>query len=201
MGTANSDNTTEKVLANYELLQHILSYLSFQDLIHAQQVCYQWRALVARSKILRQLLFLEGIDDRRPLDLQGKHNIAGWNLHFDYTPHPLFEAVCVPHSRTRWMYGLLFDDVKRLLSFHGTQWQSMFVVQPPPKKVLLRVHLNTWASVVSTHVEDAGGVRFESVLSSLVKLLNKNGVTESSQQWLNERSGRDQDGRILIISG
>ena len=46
-----------KVICTYELLERILSYLSFRDLLVAQQVSTQFSSFIQRSVELQQTLF------------------------------------------------------------------------------------------------------------------------------------------------
>lgn len=63
----------------------------------------------------------------------------------------------------------------------------------------MRVHLNTWAAVDSTSVSNVNGVQLSGLMRGINEVLYRNGVFDSSEKWLKERSGRDREGRVVLV--
>lgn len=204
----------EKVLTNYELLEHIFSHLELIDLMRIQQVCQNWHVLASRSQLLQQRLYLQAVDKKTTPTSKSAHfnedQCSSPGANVDYIPHPLFSNVFVFRSRSSWSLHFLPSDLARLLSLRGMRWRDMFITQPPVRKLFVRVNLNTWAAVDSTSVSNSNGVKLGGVMRAINEVLVRNGVLvrhfggESNpddrvRKWLKESSGRDRNGNVVLI--
>lgn len=173
---------TKKALGINELLENVLFYLPMKDLIHAQKVCQQWRNVVQKSKALRQHLYLEPqpvtthpeacscpdkatwttVNSFMPM---GKHAI-------DRLPHPFLQDLYEPRSHGEDYSSLWFEreDIVRILSWPSGTWEDMLVLQPPPKRVLLRTPSLTkdiaFIGIIEM-IEEPTGVRLGQIVRAM----------------------------------
>lgn len=165
---------SSSVLATYELVENILSYLDFLDLIHAYQVCRQWRNLATRSQTLRYHLFLEPKGyEKDPLNRN--HDISTSVVRRKpprtISPNPILRF----HPRNGF-YGfpceisLRYNDVVRMLNWHSGLWEDMLISIPPPRKVVIRIGGARWSGDYDTIVNE-GGIRLGDLRRSMLGLL------------------------------
>lgn len=169
------DDTTarrpsEAVFANYELVENILSHLpSPIELGKAQQVNRHFNTVMKRSKLLRQRLFLELEPGKTEIDKNNRPTL-----------NPVLRCSRVVFwsiDLQRWKLLLKYCDFKRLLHWQPGEWETMFISQPPIKKLIVK----GGSPHHSVLIEDPGGVR----LGALVQLLREWEGTEDeiSMKW------------------
>lgn len=145
----NSTSAPEKALGVNKLLENILSHLPMKDLIHAQSVCKQWRAVIDGSKVLGQHLFLENkAVDLKPLRRCTSMACLGSDHHMVYhfpeqDLHPLLPRSGYISPSSRINFSMEYDDVMCMRSWRSSwpsgQWKDMFAVQPPATSATIEV--------------------------------------------------------------
>lgn len=189
-----SHRASKAVFGINELLEHVLSHLPMKDLVHAQQVCQHWRTTIAGSLLLRQHLFLEPavltiewIDlTRSPLSPEVRL-IAGsdWNLIKDSGVgqlNPLLGNVFYSRIPGRvWRYELLYEDLRRILSWREGTWEAKLISQPPAQRVQIETNHNGWFP--SIEINDPEGLRLGALEIALRASVEKTGAYEEWRRW------------------
>lgn len=164
------------VFSTYEILENILSNLSMKDLINAQQVSKEWHSLTARSKVLRQNLYLaakltKDLESLGTSPLLCAEDAAPERELEIVEPHPFFEFPFNPPSDRPWVYELTGVHAERLLSWHEDgQWKDMFVIQSPTEEVYVTLYFGARWKVGPKLVKAVGGVRLGRVVERLHRM-------------------------------
>ena len=192
-------NASSTVLATYELVENILSFLDFVDLIRARQVCRHWRSIASRSHVLRHKLFLESnIDENQQLrvtrlviqpqlnSFEGKER----RLSRSSTAAQL-NPLLRPSARRDFINFpseilLRYHDVLRMLSWSEGLWESMLLSIPPPQKVTIRIGGARWSGDFSA-IDEPGGVCLGKVRERMLSLLRSNSGLEWKEELIRRR--------------
>lgn len=187
MEATHNTSKSSRVLANYELVEHILSYLDFLDLIHAYQVSKQWRSIAIRSQLLRHHLYLElRSHDSTPRQWRSDRSSSGIariigrplnaNPILRYSPRFGFDAFPCEIS-------LRYNDVVRMLNWQSGIWEDMLMSIPPPRKVVIRIGGARWSGDYGT-IENQAGIRLGEVRSRMLALLRVKGGLELKEDLM-----------------
>lgn len=172
MADPNITRESSSVLTTYELVEHILSYLDFLDLIRAHQVCQQWRNIAVRAQLLRYHLYLEPHSYEKDSSTSTVMRKVGRTLR----PNPIL-SYSPRHGFTNFPceISLRYNDVVRMLKWQSGIWQDMLMSIPPPRKVVIRIGGARWSGDYDT-ITNESGIRLGEVRSSMLGLLKaKNG--------------------------
>lgn len=137
MSVNEPEEATSKVLRVPELLEHILGFLPFRDLLLAQGVNKNFRDVVSTSNTLQKKLHLIADDktagvQRIPILPARDTFKSSWS---SLNERDNMLEVKVRPWFAQWHLGKTLDN--------RFSWKRMFATQPPPKKMKTLVVFNT----------------------------------------------------------
>ena len=166
-----------------ELVEAILKYLDYGDLLRCRRVSWSWNQIIAGSSILQKNLFLEPAPvDRHlyycrllPTDLENtahftpsgaKHNAQG------YVVATLNPRLAHDDSREfQTQLHFTFPAIREMLSWPADgHWEQQLLMQPPCTKIKVLVAPRSNPCIV---VEDEEGVRLGRVVHELRRALEE----------------------------
>lgn len=96
------DTASNRVFATEELLEGILSFLTFKDLFYVRSVSKRWAGAINGSVTLQQKVFLRPRDQPELWVLERKHNVGGHYLKVTHAklndPELKFRRVDIPQD-------------------------------------------------------------------------------------------------------
>lgn len=122
-------DATSRVLRLPELLEHILSFLPFKDLLLVQGVNKAFRDVVSTSMKLQQKLHLIAMKDVEVQEIPMLPRGCATELRSGVARSWLFVHF---HLRSAGGHSLMTQG-------YGDSWRSMFVTQPPAKTMAVRL--------------------------------------------------------------
>lgn len=153
----------QAVFSTFELLESILSLLSFEEVFKATQVCRFWQDVISESSTLQQLFYLQPAEPTlmahqffTRCDCEPSRRTQRTLRFIGDTGHTIL-ARLHPHisvtTEPSWPTDTI-DDFEKQVSRLGRRnpWQNTFLTQPPCTKVSIhkscRCRRSDWADRV-----------------------------------------------------
>ena len=184
-----------RVLLTVELAEQILSYLPFQDLVHAELVCRMWRDIIQWSSHTRQGLFLEPTSHhlsiayrsesklRKPWQYRSLNIMRYIETYTIALLHPYL--VPLPKMERRGLTAFTLDVDKGLSLRPDGRWRDMFISQPPCRNARIDYEMEPddpsnagiiMARIGKDRVTNMSGVRLGLLVDKLRDILAKDDI-------------------------
>jgi hypothetical protein len=150
--------TTAAVFLIPELLEIVLSFLSFEDLLVADRVCKHWNEIMSASRILQRRLFLIGLPQgsSRKLDRSAPQPATSVLTAINHPEestatlkvklHPFLQnCLTKPLNQEQCVSTIPSgESIGRLVNLQSKRLKQMFVTQPPARRIKLRFYICTY---------------------------------------------------------
>ena len=208
-----------KVLGTYELLEIILKLLPARDILAIQAVCKSWKAVVARSKTIQQLLFQQSAGEvLTPSKIEVSNDFTAATYSKELVFNRLLHSKVKPR---RWRPGtdiwisyvlaLQRPTAEEMESQATFSYLKMFLTEPPSTTamvVISELHGDNIHRTVSCSLRDPKGLsigllmetagniifkdsRMDGVYDFMMEVWLRMPVSEASKiKWTAEREER-----------